>query len=131
MSGTYDIVFDGGSKGNPGLGYGTYEVTRDGAIIGHARLDYGDNVTNNQAEYLTLLNALTWLADELGTDAASATVRVHGDSQLVIRQLNGEWKIKDARLRAIAMETRVQMARFRTVTLTWHPRAISVERLGH
>jgi ribonuclease HI len=128
---TYDIVFDGGSKGNPGLGYGSYQITRDGALIAHNTLDYGDRVTNNQAEYSTLVRALEWLADELGPRAASSTVQVHGDSQLVIRQLNGEWKIKDATLRGLAMDARVQIARFREVTLSWHPRAMSVQRLGH
>lgn len=131
MTTTYDVIFDGGSKGNPGLGYGSYEITRDGAIIAHTQLDYGDNITNNQAEYMTLLNALQWLADKLADEASSATVTVHGDSQLVIKQLKGEWKIKDARLRRIAMDTREQMRRFKDVTLTWHRRDVSVQRLGH
>jgi ribonuclease HI len=131
VTATYDIVFDGGSKGNPGLGYGSYEITRGDDVVAHTRHEYGDRVTNNQAEYTTLLRALSWLADELGDDAGSATVNVHGDSQLVIRQLKGEWKIKDAILRGIAMETRTQMNRFRQVTLSWHPRAVSVQRLGH
>lgn len=131
MTATYDIVFDGGSKGNPGLGYGSYEITLDDEVVTHQRLEYGDRVTNNQAEYTTLLRALEWLADELGPTAATASVRVHGDSQLVIKQLNGEWKMKDATLRRIAMDARVQIARFETVTLSWHPRAVSVKRLGH
>jgi len=131
VTATYDIVFDGGSKGNPGLGYGSYEVTLGDEVIAHQRLDYGDRVTNNQAEYTTLVRALEWLADELGPAAATASVRVHGDSQLVIKQLNGEWKIKDPILRGIAMDARVQMARFGDVTLNWHPRAMSVKRLGH
>ncbi len=131
MTAPYDVIFDGGSRGNPGMGYGSYEVTCDDAVIAHTQLDFGDNVTNNQAEYMTLLNALEWLADHLGPKAAGATVSVHGDSQLVIRQLNGEWKIKDARLRRIAMDTRKQMNRFHEVSLKWHRRAVSVERLGH
>jgi ribonuclease HI len=131
VTATYDIVFDGGSKGNPGLGYGSYEITLDDAVIAHNRLEYGDRVTNNQAEYTTLVRALEWLADHLGPAAATSAVRVHGDSQLVIRQLNGQWKIKDATLRGIAMDARVQIARFGTVTLSWHPRAVSVQRLGH
>ncbi len=131
MTATYDIVFDGGSKGNPGLGYGSYEITLGDEVIAHNTLEYGDRVTNNQAEYTTLVRALEWLADKLGPAASAATVRVHGDSQLVIKQLNGEWKIKDATLRGIAMEARVQIARFGNVTLSWHPRAVSVKRLGH
>jgi ribonuclease HI len=124
-------VFDGGSKGNPGKGYGSYEVVHDGKVLAHTSEEYGDRITNNQAEYLTLLRALTWLADELDESASSAQVMVNGDSQLVIRQLKGEWKIKDATLRGIAMKTREQMNRFGGVTLTWHPRAKSVARLGH
>ncbi|HEV2127048.1 MAG TPA: ribonuclease HI family protein [Thermomicrobiales bacterium] len=131
MTATYDVIFDGGAKGNPGLGYGSYQITRDGAVIAHTQLNFGANVTNNQAEYMTLLNALQWLADGLGNSASSASVTVHGDSQLVIKQLSGEWKIKDARLRRIAMETRAQMDRFHDVSLTWHRRDVSVQRLGH
>lgn len=131
MSATYEIVFDGGAKGNPGLGYGSYEITHEGEVVVHNQEEYGDKVTNNQAEYRTLLLALTWLADHLGDYARSATVQVHGDSQLVIKQLNGEWKIKDATLRSIAMDARRQMNRFAEVKLNWHPRATSVLRLGH
>ncbi len=131
MTAPYEIVFDGGSKGNPGLGYGSYQITRDGELIAHNTLEYGDRITNNRAEYMTLVNALSWLADELGDEAARASLVVHGDSQLVIRQLNGQWKIKDAGLRALAMDARVQMSRFASVSLNWHARANSVQRLGH
>jgi len=131
VTSTYEIVFDGGSKGNPGKGYGSYEVTKDDHVIAHTAMEYGDNITNNQAEYMTLIRALTWLADELGDAARNASVVVNGDSQLVIRQLKGEWKIKDATLRGLATDARMQMARFGAVTLTWHPRAKSVARLGH
>lgn len=131
MTAQYDIVFDGGSRGNPGLGYGSYQITRDGDLVAHNALDYGDRITNNQAEYMTLVNALTWLADELGEDARDARLVVHGDSQLVIKQLNGEWKIKDATLRRLAMDAHVQMRRFGNVSLNWHARANSVRQLGH
>lgn len=131
MSSTYEIVFDGGSKGNPGKGYGSYQVTKAGALVAHNTLDFGDNVTNNEAEYMTLVNALTWLADDLGNEATNSTVTVHGDSQLVIRQLTGEWKIKNARMRPLAIQARQQMDRFADVTLNWHRRDVSVLRLGH
>lgn len=131
MKSTYEIVFDGGSKGNPGIGYGSYQIMRDGALFTHTPLEFGDGITNNQAEYMTLVDALKWLADELGDDAASATVNVLGDSQLVIRQLKGEWKIKNARMKPLASEARTQMDRFGEVSLTWHPRINSVLRLGH
>lgn len=131
MSGVYEIVFDGGSKGNPGLGYGSYEISQNGEVLAHNLEQYGNNVTNNQAEYRTLVHALAWLADHAGEELSSTTIEVYGDSQLVIKQLKGEWKIKDAILRRIAMDARAQMDRFADVRLNWHPRAMSVKRLGH
>jgi len=131
VSETYEIVFDGGAKGNPGLGYGSYEITQDSEVVAHNTEEYGDKVTNNQAEYRTLVLALSWLADSLGDEAKSSLVVVHGDSRLVINQLKGEWKIKDAILRRIAMDARSQMNRFANVELNWHPRAKSVKILGH
>ena len=54
----YLLVFDGGSKGNPGPGYGSYAITRtrDGAQR-LERLEFGDGYTNNEAEYDNLIAA--------------------------------------------------------------------------
>jgi ribonuclease HI len=128
---TYEIVFDGGAKGNPGMGYGSYEITLEGEVVAHNQERYGDRITNNQAEYMTLVRALNWLADHLGDSASAASVHVFGDSQLVIRQVKGEWKIKNAGLRPRVMEVRKAMDRFSNVSLTWHSRVHSVSRLGH
>ena len=54
-------MFDGGSLGNPGRGYGSYILFGPDSLIEKQKLDYADHgpaVTNNQAEYLTLINAL-------------------------------------------------------------------------
>ena len=53
----YTIIFDGGSRGNPGEGYGSYEL-RTRAERQIERLTFGDHVTNNEAEYRTLIAAL-------------------------------------------------------------------------
>ena len=72
----YEIVFDGGSLGNPGLGYGSYEITTEGAVLHRVeRQEYGQGVTNNQAEYRSLIGALAWLLDHLGERLP------HGDGQ--------------------------------------------------
>ena len=52
------IIFDGGSKGNPGQGYGSYTLRWPGAQQQIVRLRFGDRVTNNEAEYDTLIAAL-------------------------------------------------------------------------
>jgi ribonuclease HI len=128
---TYEIVFDGGALGNPGKGYGSYEITSNGSVVRHQREDYGDNVTNNQAEYQTLIEALKWLATTLGSSASSATVVVNGDSLLVLNQLLGKWKVKNEGLRPLHGEAARLIRQFRSVSLVWHARINSVKRLGH
>jgi ribonuclease HI len=128
---TFEIVFDGGSLGNPGKGYGSYEITCNGDVLRHVRHDYGDSITNNQAEYQTLIEALKWLADDLGPNARSARLIVNGDSQLVINQLTGKWKVKHPGIRPLVQEALALIGRFGEVGLTWHARSNSVKRLGH
>ncbi len=127
----FQIVFDGGSLGNPGKGYGSYEIRRDDSVIQHAREDYGNRVTNNQAEYLTLIRALQWLLEATGDEAARSRILVNGDSQLVLNQLLGRWKVKNQNLRSLYDQAARLIAKFEDVELVWHPRAKSVERLGH
>ncbi len=127
----FHIVFDGGSLGNPGKGYGSYEITLDDTVVRHHREDYGNRVTNNQAEYLTLIHALRWLAERLGDEKATAKVLVNGDSKLVLFQLLKKWKVKNEGLRPLYTEASGLIREFFKVDLVWHPRARSVERLGH
>ncbi len=89
----YTITFDGGSQGNPGPGYGSYALTRvsDGKTD-LVRLDFGRAMTNNEAEYETLLaglQALTERIEAAGRTPADFTVEVRGDSALVIHQVGG------------------------------------------
>jgi ribonuclease HI len=130
----YILTFDGGSKGNPGRGYGSYELrTRDD----RARLErreYGDNITNNEAEYRTLIEGLTDILATLrtaGKDPSTYRVRVQGDSQLVIRQLCGEWQIKHPAMRVLHGQAQALARQLGTVEFVWHPRANSVKTLGH
>lgn len=127
----FHIVFDGGSLGNPGKGYGSYEIRLDDSVIHHQREDYGNQVTNNQAEYLTLIRALQWLQESTGDEAVKTRVLVNGDSQLVLNQLLGRWKVKNEGLRALYDQASRLLRSFEHVDLVWHPRAKSVERLGH
>ncbi len=128
---TFEIVFDGGALGNPGKGYGSYEITSQRAIVRHQREDYGDNVTNNQAEYQTLIEALKWLATERGESAKATRVVVNGDSLLVLNQLLGKWKVKNEGLRPLHREAAQLIGKFQDVALIWHARSNSVKRLGH
>ena len=129
----YTIVFDGGSRGNPGPAYGSYQIAhRDGeAYI--RRLELGV-ATNNVAEYRTLIAALEDLTERIrqaGQDPADYTVEVKGDSRLVIRQVRGEWQVREPHLRPLCDRVRTLLSRFREARLTWHPRERSVAILNH
>jgi ribonuclease HI len=128
---TFEIVFDGGALGNPGKGYGSYEITSGGDVVRHQREDYGNNITNNQAEYLTLIRALEWLDTLLEGHRESATIVINGDSKLVINQVQGLWKINNLQLRPLAERTRELLKGYAKSSLVWHARANSVKRLGH
>ncbi len=133
-SAEYTIVFDGGSIGNPGHGYGSYQITGPGISPEPVRLDfasYGPRVTNNQAEYRSLIAALTNLSVELGTNASTATVIVRGDSLLVINQLLGTWKVKNLDLRPLREEAATLLRNFGRTKLIWHDRSNSLRVLGH
>lgn len=127
----YRIVFDGGSKGNPGIGYGSYRIQAEGSPWSEPyRLEFGDGVTNNEAEYRSLIAALDHLA-EACPDPASIEVEALGDSKLVLSQLSGAWKVKAANLRKYHRAGQAAAGRFAAVTYTWHDRKRSVDLLGH
>jgi ribonuclease HI len=127
----YTLVFDGGSLGNPGKGYGSYEVlTPDGSIAAR-QLEFGDGMTNNQAEFRAVIAGLEDLLSRLGADAAAASLAVRGDSQLVVRGLAGEWKVKHPGLLPLHRQAGELLRRFGSVDLAWHPRRESVRAFGH
>jgi ribonuclease HI len=130
----YVIVFDGGSEGNPGFGYGSYAViARDGRQRVR-RLDFGDDMTSNEAEYDTLIAALGDVSERIesaGKRPADFTLEVRGDSRLVLRQVSGEWKAKDERMRHRRDIVRSLLSRFSGYRLVEQPREESLKLLGH
>jgi len=106
------LEFDGGSRGNPGpagigvvvrAGDGTPLVTL-GRFIGRA--------TNNVAEYRALITALQQ-ARELG----AKKVVVRGDSELVVKQMRGEYRVKNADLRTLYDEAKGLIGQFAHATI--------------
>jgi probable phosphoglycerate mutase len=128
------LVFDGGSLGNPGKGYGSFLY---GGVISTAapvRLDFGGQTTNNEAEYLSLLHGLRTVLRELDRDArdsATTTICVLSDSKLVVEQVNGRWRVRHAPLRPLHGEAQLLLSRFGSWRMLWQPRVESVRLLGH
>jgi ribonuclease HI len=128
----YTIVFDGGSINNPGRGYGSFQIVdQAGSIVAADKLDYGMGVSNNAAEYRSLIAALERLQDLAGTNARSSAVAIRGDSQLVIRQVKGEWKVNKVDLKPLNGRARELLAAFGSTDVQWHGRDKSVRILGH
>ena len=90
----YKLYFDGASRGNPGLA-GAGAVIYEGDTEKYAVTAYvGDNETNNEAEYYGLIIGLQTCLEE----GLVGTLRVIGDSQLVIRQMKGMYAVRHPRL---------------------------------
>ena len=82
------IFSDGGSRGNPGPSSYAIVVTENGKII-HEHSEFLGVHTNNYAEYRGLIAGLSFAANH-----GAREVEFVMDSQLVIRQMNGEYKVK-------------------------------------
>jgi ribonuclease HI len=97
------VYFDGASRGNPGkAGAGIVVINDRDEIVGKICSYLGEK-TNNQAEYLAVLLALDYLQ---ANDINDKTIELIGDSQLVIKQLRGEYKIKDEKLKDLYWQIR-------------------------
>jgi ribonuclease HI len=131
----YTIVFDGGSRGNPGQGYGSYALRRDqDGRVRLRRLRFGDQVTSNQAEYQALIAALEDLIgtiEKAGRSPADFSIEIRGDSRLVLHQLDGKWKTKSLNLMPLRDRAAELLAELGSYELTWQPREESVKILGH
>jgi len=115
-----DVVIeaDGGSRGNPGpAGYGALLRDADsGEVIAEAK-EFIGRATNNVAEYRGLIAGLELYVEH----TPDARLEVRMDSKLVIEQMAGNWKIKHADMRPLAIRAQ-RLAPFGTVW-TWVPRA--------
>jgi ribonuclease HI len=120
---TLQIHFDGACQPPKGPGIATYGYTIEGPGFyeedrGLATRPYSEHSTNNVAEYVAAIRALEWLRSH---DLHGAIV-VSGDSQLVIRQMLGEYEVRTEHLRAYHDRLAQLAAEFASVTWRWIPR---------
>ena len=109
------VTFDGGSRGNPGQGYCVIRVCPQQPQPHIERREYLGVLTNNQAEYRTLIAALEYILDVITRtqrEPGQFVLDIAGDSALVINQVQGTWKVKQPELRPLADRCRELLARF-------------------
>jgi ribonuclease HI len=109
---------DGASRGNPGpAAIGVSIEDETGREVVHASCRIGV-ATNNVAEYRALLEALRLLAE---LDARRAELLL--DSELIVRQMNGQYKVRDPKMRLLHEDVRRRLARFTEARFRHVPRA--------
>ncbi|MDP3954232.1 MAG: ribonuclease HI family protein [bacterium] len=101
----YIIHTDGGSRGNPGpSAIGVVIADYDGSLKKEYS-EYIGETTNNEAEYQAIIFALKKLKQLIGKEKASnAKLEFHVDSELAVKQLNGEYKLNDKNIQRFFIE---------------------------
>jgi len=107
----YVLHFDGCSKGNPGFAGAGAVIYEDGQEIYAKAVFVGEKETNNAAEYTGLCIGLQ-AAIRLGI----RKIAVKGDSQLVIRQILGEYKVKSPGLLALYQQAKTMESNFESIS---------------
>ena len=94
------VHVDGGARGNPGPAAVAAVAAEPGGGVVAERSAYIGEATNNVAEYRAVLLGL-----ELASDLGASEVEVVNDSELVARQIGGQYKVKNAGLKPLYLET--------------------------
>ena len=99
------VNVDGGARGNPGpAAIAAVAATPEGELL-ESRAEAIGRATNNVAEYRALL-----LGIELARGLGAAEVDLVGDSELIVRQVKGEYRVKDEGLRELHTRVRAALA---------------------
>ena len=125
------ITFDGGAKPNPGKGYGSYNIRIDGndePFYGASEEFYGDNLTNNQTEYIAITRGCEKAMELLGRNC---NVKIIGDSELVLKQITGEYRVRDEKLIPLNQKLMDRLSGFKSYSVKYRPRLESVKEFGH
>ena len=108
----YCVYSDGGSRGNPGPSAYAIVVTKDGTTV-HEHAEFLGVHTNNYAEYRGLIAGIS-KALELGADEVEFVM----DSQLVIRQMTGQYRVKSPDMLALHEDAKNLASMIPKVTFT-------------
>ena len=109
------LFTDGGARGNPGPAAAAYVLEAEDGTVLEARGEAIGTATNNVAEYRALVAGLK-KAVELGV----GELDVISDSELLVKQMNGEYRVKNAALRELSLEAarlarQLERVRYRAV----------------
>ena len=112
----WKIHIDGAARGNPGPAAYAFIIQKEGAPALEEKGTLG-TMTNNLAEYTALVRALE-RAHELGAER----LIIHSDSELLVKQMNGQYRVKNPDLRVLYDRARELSGQFKQVVIRHVPR---------
>lgn len=121
---SFDIIayIDGGSRGNPGpAGYGVLISSSDGSPVDQLS-EFIGRTTNNFAEYQGLLAALDYALEH-----GHPRLKIRSDSELLVRQLQGVYKVKSPDLAPLHQKARQMIAQLDAFAVEHIPRELNRE----
>jgi ribonuclease HI len=120
-----EVYFDGLCQPiNPGgISCYAFVVKSGGSNIysdyGVAVEPFSEDSTNNVAEYTAIAKALQWL---LANNLVSTKVEINSDSQLIVNQLTGDYKVKAKRIISLYKQVLLLKSKFQDIQINWIPR---------
>lgn len=106
------IFSDGGARENPGPAACAFVcISKTGSVV-HKGSKYLGNATNNFAEYSGVILALTWMNQT--TESFADPVTFNLDSELVVNQINGKYKVKEETLKKLMLIIRNLLGKAKT-----------------
>jgi len=110
---TYSLYTDGGARGNPGPGAVGVVLENEKGEAVYELSKYIGECTNNEAEYVAL-----WTGLQMAASKEVKKIKVFVDSELVVKQVNGEYKVKNARLKKMSQRVKSLMSNFDEISFT-------------
>ena len=114
------LRFDGGSSGNPGPSAFCYIVMDECENVLCIHSEYIGIETNNFSEYMGFLKGLEYLVNF--TDPSRCEIKVETDSELIVKQMSGEYSIRNSKLRKVANTVKDLLVKFRNYDISHIPR---------
>jgi ribonuclease HI len=122
------IFIDGASRGNPGHGAIGFVIYDQNGNILREYAECIGNCTNNVAEYKALIKAL-----EFGSTHSRGEVICFMDSELVVKQMNGSFRLKKTHLKELFQEVKLKESMYKKVTYQnlprEHPKIVRVDKI--
>ena len=123
------LTFDGGAKPNPGEVYGSFRIRENEKLVFEEIEEYfGSHMTNNQTEYRALIRGCEKVIEMYGN---IINLKIKGDSELIIKQIKGEYKVKNKRMKPLYGEVMNLLNKLNSYEIEYWDRENSVREFGH